>query len=109
MNEMAQTIEDLRNAAAAINDAADWLTEVFSGENDKQQNLESAAKKQPEPEKPALTLEEVRAILAEKSRNGYTAQVRELLHKYGAAKLSEVDPKNYEALVRDAEVIGDAT
>ena len=29
---MAQTIEDLRSAAAAISDAADWLTKMFSGE-----------------------------------------------------------------------------
>ena len=36
-----------------------------------------AAKQEPE-EKP-LTLEEVRAVLAEKSRSGYTEEVRELL------------------------------
>ena len=59
----------------------------------------------PEPEK-ALTLEEVRAILAEKSRDGFTAQIRDLLLKYGAKKLSEVDPASYKALVADAEVLG---
>jgi len=59
-----------------------------------------------EPEaKPALTLEEVRSVLADKSRAGHTAEVRELLKKYGAAKLSEVDAKHYEALLRDAEVL----
>ena len=59
----------------------------------------------PESEK-ALTLEEVRAILAEKSRDGFTAQIRDLLLKYGAKKLSEVDPVSYKALVADAEVLG---
>ena len=54
-------------------------------------------------------LEQVRAVLAEKSRAGYTADVRELLQKYGASKLSQVDPANYEALLSDAEVIGNAT
>jgi len=29
MDDMAMTIEKLRNAAAAINDAADWLTQQF--------------------------------------------------------------------------------
>lgn len=29
MNDMAMTIEELRNAAAAINDAADWLAQQF--------------------------------------------------------------------------------
>ena len=31
MNDMAMTIEELRNAAAAINDAADWLAQQFGG------------------------------------------------------------------------------
>ena len=30
MSDMAMTIEELRNAAAAINDAADWLSRQFS-------------------------------------------------------------------------------
>ena len=29
MGDMAMTIEELRNAAAAINDAADWLSRQF--------------------------------------------------------------------------------
>lgn len=32
MGDMAMTIEELRNAAAAINDAADWLSRQFRGE-----------------------------------------------------------------------------
>ena len=32
MSDMAMTIEELRNAAAAINDAVDWLSRQFSGE-----------------------------------------------------------------------------
>ena len=42
-----------------------------------------------EPEEKLLTLEEVRAVLAEKSRSGHTEEVRELLAKHGADKLSE--------------------
>ena len=54
------------------------------------------------------TLDEVRAALAEKSRAGYTADVKALIAKYGADKLSDVDPANYAALLKDAEVIGNA-
>jgi len=112
MAEMAQTIEELRTAAASINAAADWLYQHFSGENDsKQQKSKCAAKKEePKPEiKPEIKLEDVRAVLAEKSRAGHTAEVRTLLQKYGAAKLSAVDPANYEALLKDAEVIGNGS
>ena len=59
--------------------------------------------------KPAPTLEQVRAVLAEKSRAGHTAAIRELLRKYGAEKLSLVDPQHYEALLKDVEGLADAT
>jgi hypothetical protein len=105
MADMKQTIEELHNAAAAINDAADWLYQQFSGTDDsnKQQISETAATKE-EP-KPELKLEDVRSVLAGKSRAGHTADVRDLLQKYGATKLSAIDPANYEALMKDAEAI----
>ncbi len=104
MSDMAQTIEELRTAAAAITDAANWLAQQFSDAGDMEPPTE------PKPDKkPALTLEQVRAVLADKSRAGHTAAIRDLLQKYGASKLSQVDPNNYEALLRDAEVLGNAT
>lgn len=95
MSDMAMTIEELRNAAAAINDAADWLSRQFSGESEE---TELAPVKELE-----LKLEEVRAVLADMSRKGHTAEIRALLQKYGAAKLSGVDPANYNALLKDVE------
>lgn len=44
MSDMAMTIEELRNAAAAITDVANYLAEMFSG---------TAAEKQPEKKAPA--------------------------------------------------------
>ena len=101
MNDMAMTIEDLRNAATAINDAANWLSQQFGGASEAAEKAEVPAA----PAKPALTLEEVRAVLADKSRAGHTSEIRKLLKKYGANKLSLVDPKHYEALLREAEVL----
>ena len=48
-------------------------------------------------------VEDVRKILADKSRLGHTAKIRELLEKYGAKKLSEIEPSNYKGLVADVE------
>ena len=101
MSDMAMTIKDLRNAAAAINEAADWLAEQFS--DSIVEAFDSAEKK------PKLKLEDVRAVLAEKSSAGHTADVRTLLEKYGAKRLSEVDSKYYEVLLKDGEVLGNDT
>ena len=100
-SEMASTIEELRKCAAAISDAANWLAEQFIGDE---------APEVPTPVKePPLTLEAVRAVLANKSRAGYTAQIRSLLQKYGTDKLSGVAPTNYKALLADAEELNNAT
>ena len=104
MSDLAMVIEELRNAAATIKDTADWLAEQFS-DSKETVSVEKAITEN----KPELTLEQVRAVLAEKSRNGHTAEIRSLLEKYGATKLSAVDPNNYEALLKDAEVLDDAT
>ncbi len=108
---LLDVIEDIRSLADSLQAVATAL-----GKSDS----ESAAAPAPAPETPpvpapadpppkAITLEEVRAVLAEKSHDGYTDQVRGLLQKYGAEKLSGVDPKHYAALLKDAEVLGHAT
>lgn len=107
MAEMAQTIEELRSAAASINAAADWLYQQFSGDDESKQQIPKSAAK--EKEKPKPQLEDVRAVLAEKSRAGHTAEVRALLKKHGADKLSEIEPAKYEALLQDAEVFGNGS
>lgn len=49
-----------------------------------------------------ITFEEVRTRLAELSRDGKTVEVRQLIAKFGATKLSEVDPKHYSAIMDGA-------
>jgi hypothetical protein len=100
MSEMAMTIEELRSAAAAINEAANWLSEQFSS---------NESSPEPTPVEPVLKLEAVRAVLADKSRAGFTDQIRSLLQKYGADKLSGIDPANYKALLADVEGLNDAS
>ena len=100
MSDLAMTIEELRSAAAAINEATSWLAEQFSSNNPSPKTA---------PTEPVLALEAVRAVLANKSRSGFTAQIRSLLQKYGTDKLSGVDPANYKALLADAEELNNAT
>ena len=99
ISELELAIKDLRSAAATINEVANTLAEMFSTTADETPDAAT-------PAEPQLTLEQVRAVLADKSRMGFTAEIRTLLQKYGAAKLSGIDPTNYKALVADAEVLG---
>lgn len=85
---------DLRMAAKIITDAADEL------ESSDKQNGPKAG----------IELEDVRKILAAKSRvsKENTDDIRKLLIKHGADRLSKVDPKEYESLIAEAEVLPDA-
>ena len=58
--------------------------------------------KEPAIELVPITFEEVRTRLAELSRDGKTTKVRELIAKFGATKLSEVDKKHYPAIMDGA-------
>ena len=58
------------------------------------------------PKKPerTATLEEARILLSRKARNGYRAEVKALLTKYGYEKLTDIsDPIIFGALVEEAE------
>lgn len=59
-----------------------------------------------EEEKPTITFEQVRAALANKSRDGYTLAVKNLVESFGAEKLSEIKPEHYAEILKQAEMIG---
>lgn len=108
MSEIDICIGELRNAAQSLTAVADSLMTVFS-DNDTGTDMKvsaSATQSKPAPELKPITLEQVRAVLAEKSRNGHTADVRALLEAHGAAKLSEIDPKEYPGLLAEGSRIG---
>lgn len=104
MNELDLCADELRNATRSLYAAADSLAAMFVGQQETtvtSQTVTAAMKPNP------VTLEQVRAVLAEKSRAGHTADVRALLEKHGAAKLSEIEPGEYAALIAEAEALGD--
>lgn len=56
-------------------------------------------------EEQKVAVEDIRVVLAEKSQEGKTKEIKELLGKYGVAKLSAVDEKDYPALLAEAKVL----
>lgn len=105
MKELSQTLDDLKTAANMLLSVADSLLDLFSGSGGISNEAIEAEKQAPVKEE-NLTLESVRAVLAEKSRSGYTDEIKTILEKHGASKLSEIDPKKYKELLVDVKVLG---
>ena len=96
---LLDVVSNLRVLADSVQAVAD----VMAGN-------ESVESSQPETTKPAqepkpVTLEQVRAVLAEKSLDGFTGEIRGLLEKYGAKRLSEIDPSKFPTLLAEAEAL----
>ena len=101
MNELSLVLSELKDCGKALINIADSLTEIFSSTDDVT-------------ETPAIPIEEpvteysfldVRKRFAEMARAGHTEALKELLNRYGADKLSSIDPSQYVALLADAEAI----
>ena len=101
---LLNVVGDLRSLADSVQAMADAM--------ENSEPVATAPSKDPVSDKEtrqvtkAVTLEQVRAVLAEKSQDGLTAEVRGLLEKFGAAKLSQIDSANYAALLTEAEGLG---
>src|SRR5574344_2050478 len=103
MNNLSLDLEELRKCVTIINEIVDGIESAFSSSTEK-----------PKEEKKSVTLEEVRSVLAEKSRAGKTAEGKELLItcgvnlfliNFGGNKLSELDASTYDELLKETEGI----
>ncbi len=110
---LLDVVSDLRSLADSLQAVADAVAQ--GGQEQPDQTTEekptqkpekkNVAKQEEKAEPKPLTLEQVRAALAEKSRAGHTSEVKALLIKHGADKLSDIDPAEYPALLAEAEVL----
>ena len=91
----------IAEAMTILNTATDAIA-ALQAKWEQKTSAEPAAKPAPKP----LTLIEVRSVLADKSRDGHTEHIRALLEKYGAPKLSEIDPSHYRNLLDEALCLG---
>lgn len=99
-----KVVEDLRTLSDSVQAVCTAVTEGLSEEQE--QKPKAIEEKPVQEEKPAISLEKVRSVLAEKSQAGHTAEVRAIIGKYGASRLSEIDAKDYAAVLKDAEELG---
>lgn len=94
MSELAEQLTELRHCGEILIGISETLTEMFSS---------PAPVREPMQKTPAF--EEVRAILAKKSRDGYTEELKTIITELGADRLSAVKPEQYDELLKKAEVL----
>lgn len=80
------------------------LARAEGGTKEKAVKEQTSATEKAQQENPA-TLEDIRALMAQKTQEGKSKEIKELLQKYGAAKLSAVKPDDYPALMQEAQVL----
>ena len=97
MKNLSACIKELHMTADTLHSIADTLAQLPVDD--------TGSASSPAPAAEPVTLEEVRAVLADKSVQGHTAAVQALIHKRGVEKLSQVDPAHYASLLAEAEAL----
>lgn len=119
ITEAAKTLmatgEKLAKAAAVIRGNFSSIEEPEQKKVAASNKEETAPDAEPETEQPKdeasepaeriYTKEEVRKFLAGLSSNGHREEVKALITKHGADNLTQLDPKEYAAVMAEAEAI----
>lgn len=117
-------VENLRKPCVIVTGIADVMEKLAPSEEfvtvdavEKQEPKKltvskKKAKAEPVKDKPAAaeeaktyTKEEVRQILADKSRKGFGPQVKSIINAHGAENLTGLDAAEYAAVVAEAEAL----
>lgn len=98
-------VEDIRNLAEDLQILADVIMQGESQEAKETYPLNEQMKEvpEPQPEEPNVSLEQVRGLLAKLAQAGRQEEIKALITKYGATRLSDVDPANFQALLKEVE------
>ena len=126
MDGLRAGVAEMRSVAQRLNQWADDLEASFQGKEADATEVSASGtgsaekkKRAPKPatsepaavkeERKAITLPEVRTILAGKCAAGFGTQVKALIESYGASTLKEVPAEKYEELLEAvAQLGGDA-
>ena len=87
MSDLATAMDDLKRCRQLLDGVEETLREMFGGEEKKEEKY---------------TLAEVRRVLVEKSRAGHAEEVKAMLARHGADRLSDISETEYPAMMREA-------
>lgn len=94
MAELDAVLTELSEHVRALTDAVQSIREMLGTPTE------------PEPTPKTYTIEEVRAFLLAKRRDGYRDEIKAMLTAHGAERLTDIDPAEYPAMMKEAEALG---
>lgn len=101
-------IADLNSLAESLKEYAMTIeSNSFSNFEEISIPSDSQEIQKPDAAEKTVSRADVRARLANLTRNGYSNEVRVLLQKHGAERLSEIDDTELPVLMKEAEEIGE--
>ena len=105
-------MSELDAALSALTEHCEWVIvavrDIRRLLSDEPETPDTAEPEQPEaPQEPekVYTLQDVRVLLKAKTDKGYRSEVKALLRAHGAERLPDIDPKEYPAMMKEAEEI----
>lgn len=106
--DMAEKDAAVPESAGAVD--TDGNAEAGSGaagasDAGKEQKTGKEDKKADVKKEKSVAIEDVRTVMAQKTQEGKSKEIKDLLQKYGAVKLSAVGPAHYPALLKEAKVL----
>lgn len=102
MKELNRLIHDMEETAKYYLRLVDEFKKLLSTDDE---TVPEPISPKSEPQR-EIQLEDVRAFLAAKAKDGFKNEVRALLNAYGASSLSALDPKHFAAVLEEAGGIG---
>ena len=110
---LLDVIDDMRSLADSLEAVADAMgnTDVVAQVPEQLPipEAQEAVSENPAPATHVMGKQELRELLGNKSLAGHRDTVHALIQKYGGKKFSDIDPKHYPALQKEAEALPDAT
>lgn len=106
MKEISQALADIAACGEYLTQLANSTRELLEEKAEPDtQSAPKAAEGTQEEQPKKYTFAEVRKAFSAKSHEGYTEQVKALITRYGAEKLSAVKEEDYPAIMKDLEAI----
>lgn len=106
MKLLLDVIADVRALADSLQTLADAMAENETSATETEVTKEEKKLGKKTISKKEYTLEDVRGVLAEKSKDGFTAEVKALIEKFGGEKLSDIKHENYADIMKEGSVLG---